>query len=94
VSDTVLRTHGPPFLVTMKRRRRGPRGSAFFNFTDADLIHLQAHPTNSDSAAHDVGREGDTGGSAGRPQPVPIREIPRTSGVEEYDDAALSSESE
>jgi len=78
----------------MKRRRRGPRGSAFFNLTDANLIHLQAHPTNSDSAKHDVGREGDGGGSAGRPQPVPGGAIPRASDTEEYDDVALSSESE
>jgi len=94
VSDTVLRTHGPPFLVAKKRRRRGPRGSAFFNLTDANLIHLQADPTNSDSAEHDVGPEGDGGCSAGRPQPVPVRGIPRASGVKEYDDVALSSESE
>jgi len=45
----------------MKRRRRGPRGSAVLNLTDANLIHWKAHPTNSDSAEHDVGREGSGG---------------------------------
>jgi len=93
VSHTVLRTHGPPFLVAMKRRRRGPQDSAYFNLTDANLINLQAHHSNSDSAEHDVGCEGDGGGSAGRPQPVPGRGIPRACGVEEYDDIALSPES-
>jgi len=66
----------------------------FFNLTDANLIRLQAHPTNSDSAEHHVGREGDGGGSAGSPQPVPGREIPRASGVKEYEDVVLSTESE
>ena len=78
----------------MKRRRRGPRGSAFFNLTDANLIHLQAQPTNSNSATRDFGREGDGGAAAGRPQSVPGRGIPRASDVEEYIDVALSTETE
>ena len=74
----------------MKRRRRGPRGSTFHNLTDANLIHLQAPPTNSGAAEHDVGREGDGGGLAGGPQPVTGRAIPRASDMEKYDDVALS----
>jgi len=66
----------------------------FFNLTDANMIHLQAQLTNSNSATRDFGREGDGGAAAGRPQSVPGRGIPRASDVEEYSDVALSTEPE
>jgi len=41
----------------MKRRRRGPRGAAFFHVNDGNLMHMEEQQVSSGSAARTGGLE-------------------------------------
>jgi len=77
----------------MKRRRRGPRGAAFFHLNDGNLLHMEEQQASSGSAARTGGLEDPESSVANQtPDDSGTREAPAHC-VGDYEDVALSSDS-
>jgi len=75
----------------MKRRRRGPRGSAFFNFSDENLRHMESQLSANAPAENTADKDNPVSSSAGRMQNSAYSRPPTADTVHGDEDPSMAS---
>jgi len=78
----------------MKRRRRGPRGSAFFNFADENLRHMESQLSANAPAENTADKDNPVSSSAGRMQNSAYSRPPPADTVHGDEDSSMASQSD
>jgi len=78
----------------MKRRRRGPRGSAFFNFADGNLRHMESQLAANAPADNTADKDNPGSSSAGQIQHSVYSRPPPADTVHGDEDPSMESQSD
>jgi len=78
----------------MKRRRRGLRLAAFFNFLDSNLMHMEAQSATAPVDVDTTGVKEPRSNGTGRVETLGETNMPSAASTDGYAEVALSTDSE